>query len=202
MRRRPAASDGWRDLALVALTVLGGAAPAWAEEGKGGMDFGDVGQAIAAMLIFLILLAVLGKWAWKPIATQLRLREQEIADAMARSQKRENESQELLAQYKARLDRADADAQEVLARTRKEAAEVRQSILTTAHDESRKFAEQARQEIEQAKQSAMNELYDVTASLATEMAGKIIHKNLTPEDQGALLQESLEDIRRRASGKA
>jgi F-type H+-transporting ATPase subunit b len=202
MRRRPAASYGWRDLALAALTVLGGAGPAWAEEGKGGMDFGDVGQAIAAMLIFLILLVVLGKWAWKPIATQLRLREQEIADTMARSQKREQESQELLAQYKARLDRADADAQEVLARTRKEAAEARQSILTTAHDESHKFAEQARQEIEQAKQSAMNELYDVTANLATEMAGRIIRKNLSPEDQGELLQESLEDIRRRASGKA
>ncbi|MCY2924432.1 MAG: hypothetical protein NT031_03185, partial [Planctomycetota bacterium] len=43
------------------------AQPALANEGGGGLYFGDLGQALAAVAVFLVLLAILGKWAWKPI---------------------------------------------------------------------------------------------------------------------------------------
>jgi F-type H+-transporting ATPase subunit b len=199
MTGRVAAPRRWLGRVAACTVVLGDAGMLCAGEGQKGFDPGDVGQAVAAMAIFVLLLVVLGKWAWKPIVGQLRQREQEIAETIERAEKREKESQNLLAEYKARLDRAEGDSQEVLARSRKEAAEAREEILTTAREEGQKFADQAKQEIEQAKQTAIHELYDETASLATEMAGRIIRKSLNVEDQRVLLRESLEEIRKNAS---
>lgn len=198
MSCRPAASRRWLGLALAAAPVLLGAGPVLAAEG-GGFDPGDLGQAIAAVVIFFLLLLVLGKWAWKPIVSQLRQREQEIAETVNRAEKREKESQELLAQYKARLDRAEGDSQEVLAKARKGAAEAREEILDAARGEAQKFAEETRQEIDQAKQKALHELHDAAATLATDLAGRILRKTLKPEDHRELLQESLAEIRKNAS---
>lgn len=180
----------------VALTASGALA---SESGGGGFSPGDLGQAIAAIVIFLLLLAVLGKYAWKPIVTQMRQREEDIASALANAEKRQKESQDLLAQYKARLDQAEKDSQDVLAQARKDAGDARDAILNTAHKEAERFTHQARQDIEQAKQSALHELYDATAELATDLAGKIIRKNLRPQDQQDLLKESLADMRKNVS---
>ena len=53
---------------LIATAILLLAPPAAAEEG-GAMYTGDLGQALAEIVIFLLLLAVLGRWAWKPRLT-------------------------------------------------------------------------------------------------------------------------------------
>jgi F-type H+-transporting ATPase subunit b len=191
----------WPRAALIAATVaLAAGAAAAAEEGKAPYP-GDLGQAIAAMVIFLLLLAVLGRWAWKPVVLQLQMREKRIADVIAGAQAREKEAQELLEEHRRRLDRAEADAQGVLERSRQEAAEVRERILAEAREESRRSGDKARQEIDEAKRAALRELYDATAVLATDIASRIIRKNLNPEDHRRLLAESLSDLEQRVAGK-
>jgi len=133
-------------------TALLPVAPALGAEG--GPNVGDIGQAVAAILIFLLLLAVLGRWAWKPIVHQLHSREESIARAINDAQRRDQESQELLKLYRNRLDCAEAEVAEILASGRKEAAVARDQILQAASDEARKSASAARQEIDQARRDA------------------------------------------------
>ena len=183
-------------LTVAAASLLLLAMPAFASAGKeGGFDFGTAGQGIASLLIFGLLLVVLGKYAWKPIVQQLENREKMISDKIEHAIKRQEEAQGLLQQYQARLDQAEAQAAALMSESRKEAAEAREKILQTAIADAQKTNQQLRQEIEQAKQETMRALYDSTASLATEIAGKIIRRNLSVEDQKQILQESLEDIR-------
>ncbi len=188
--------------ALLALLVLAGpvlaAGDAHGAETQG-LQPGDLGQAIASLVIFLVLLVVLGKYAWKPLIAQMQRREQGMADALEQSHARQREAEQLLEDYRAQLARAEADAKDLIAKARAEAVAAREVLLTEAREEARKTSDTMRQDIEQAKREALAELYRTTADLAAEMAGRIVRKTLRPEDHRQLLTESLEEIRRRAA---
>jgi F-type H+-transporting ATPase subunit b len=181
-----------------AVTPLLAAASASAAEG-GSFDFGGLEQPIASLVIFGILLFILGKWAWKPILSQLEAREKKIADTIEQARLRQEEAQKLLAEYQAKLAAAEEQAAALLTQSRKEANTAREKILQHAAEDAQRTAEQLRREIEAAKQEAMREAYDSLGTLATEIAGKIIRRNLRPEDQKRIVEESLQEIRGKVS---
>jgi F-type H+-transporting ATPase subunit b len=178
---------------LAALAWLAG--PALANEGEGGGIYpGDLGQAIASLLIFAGLLAILGRYAWKPILLQLKRREESIAKTLADSQQREQKAQELLAKYAARLDGAASEAAEVIAKARREAAAAGEDLLAHARQEAQTFLVHARQDLQQAKQAALQELYASTAELSTQVAAQVLGKVLDAHEQQRLLDQSLQEI--------
>jgi F-type H+-transporting ATPase subunit b len=186
--------------ALAAIAVAPCAA--WAAEGAGGgIPVGDLGQAVATIVIFLLLLAVLGKWAWKPIVAQLQRREEGIAQTIQHAQEREKQALELLAQYKKQLEAAEAQAAELLSQARRRAAGEQEKLLGQARQESRRLVQSATVEIEQAKIDALRELYDRTAQLAVDVAAKALRQTLRPEDHRRLVEESLREIAQEASPK-
>ena len=187
--------------AMATAAVLLLAAPAMASDagGEKGFQFGDLGQAIAALVIFGILVFILGKWGWKPIVTQLENREKQIADTIANAQTKQQEAERLLEEYRSQLASAQAQAEALMGESRREAATAREQILQAAQADAKKTVQQTLEEIERAKQETLRELYDSTASIATELAGKIIRRNLRVEDQKQILAESLEEIRQKAN---
>ena len=166
-----------------------------AEEGDSKFYPGDLGQAIAAILVFVLLLLVLRRWAWGPIITQLRQREERIAHSLQMADEREKEAQDLEAAYSQRMDQARAEAEQVVAEARKQAAETRDQALAKAKEAAGELIRRAEEEIEAARAEVTQELREKTAGLATDLAEKILGRNLTPDDQNRLLAESLEDIR-------
>lgn len=178
------------------LGIMGIAALA---ESGGDFYFGDVGQAVITIIIFVGLLIVLGRFAWKPIVNQLERREKSIAQSLEQAQQRHKQAESLLEEYKARLDAAAAQAQELLNQARQQAAAAREEVIAAAQAEAHKVSESARGEIERAKLEAVNELYDATARLAAEIAATLIRKNLTADDQQRLMKDSLAEIRTRTA---
>ena len=202
MRYRRSRIETWRGPAMSAGAVFFLAASAVAAESGGIEQYaGTIGQSVAAILVFLVLLVVLGRWAWKPLIRQLQLREKQIADTIAGAEKREKEAMELLEQYRQRLAKAETDAQKVLEESRKQAVAAREQILEHARLEARESTAKAVEEIDSAKRDALGELYDLTAELATDVAARIIKRNLRPEDQRRLVEESLQDLRSRVAGQ-
>lgn len=189
-------------LRLLAVTIVVGlcaVAPAVAAEQTQQETYaGDIGQAIAAMLVFAVLLAILGKFAWKPIIAQLRQREEGVARQLDDAAKRQKESEELLAEYRARLDRAESDAQRLVEDSKKEAARDRQRLLDRARAEAEKHAEQAKRDIEQARRKAVRELHEETAELAAEIASSVLGGSLDDNTRRKLVDDSLEEIRLRS----
>jgi F-type H+-transporting ATPase subunit b len=163
-----------------------------------GLHPGDAGQAVATILVFVVLLLVLRKWAWGPIITQLQQRERAIADAVAKAQKRQTEADDLARHYKTRLESAHAEVEELLAEARREAGEAREQILASAREEAQRTQHLARRELERARREAMKELHGAAAGLATDLAGRLIRRNLTEEEHRRMLNESLEEIRQQA----
>ena len=188
----------WGAGAICVCVVLFGAEAAWAGGGKKFYP-GDLGQAIAAILIFGLLLFVLGKWAWGPIVRQLQDREQDIIETIESTQRQQREAQDLLDQYKGKIENADTEAAEILERSLQNAGVEGEKIIEAARQEARESVKRGLAEIKQAKRQAIREMRDATAELATEIAGCIIDDSLTPQVHNHLVDASIRAIGERAA---
>jgi F-type H+-transporting ATPase subunit b len=185
--------------ALFALTVLALAIPAAAAEAEHGGEApsllaGDLGNSFWTLLIFVTVLVVLGKFAWGPILNTLQARETFIHEALAAAKRDRDEAEARLREYEARLAQARAEASAIVDEGRRDAIVVKQRIEEDAQREADKRLERAKREIQIATETATKELYQLSARLATEMAGKVIGRELTPQDHERLIAESLDGL--------
>jgi len=173
------------------------AAPAFAAEaGEGGLTpfAGDFGTALWTLLIFGIVVFILGRYAWKPVLGGLQARERFIRDSLEEARRDRTEAQARLKEYSERLDRARAEASGIVDEARRDAEAVKRRIESEAAAEANRTIVRARREIELAKEGAVKELYAVSARLTTELAGKILRREISPADHERLIRESIDRL--------
>jgi len=158
---------------------------------------GDIGNFIWTLVIFLILLIVLGKFAWKPILKALQDREKFITDSLATAKKERDDAARMLAEYQAKIDHAREEATAIVEEGKRDAEAVRKRIHGEARGEADAMIARAKREIEIARDDALKALYDQSVMLATTMAGKIVRKQLNAGDHRQLIDESLAEMGRR-----
>ena len=97
-------------------------------------------------------------------------------------------------EYEDRLAQARAEATALVDEGRRDALVTKQRIEEEAQREADKRLERAKREIQIATETATKELYQLSTRLATEMAGKVIGRELTPQDHERLIAESLDGL--------
>src|SRR3954453_1636690 len=181
---------------LATLTTM--ALPALAAEGAGeappSLFAGDIGNSVWTILIFVLVLIVLGKYAWGPILSTLQTRESFIHEALAKAQRSRDEAEARLKQYEERLANARAEASAIVEEGRRDADVVRDRIEAAGKAEADKMVERARREIHLATVTATRELYELSARLATSMAEHVLRRELTPEAHERLISDAIEAI--------
>lgn len=188
--------------AWVAVVLLATGVARAAGSDQGGFDPGDLGQAIIAVVIFLVLLLVLGKFAWGPIIAQLRSREDHIGQSVTHAEKTRTQAEELLARYQARIQGAREEVEQILTAARAEAEKHRQELLVQARQEAERSIKYAKREIAMARDETMQEMREVTARMAVELAQRVLQRELGDDDQDRILRDTLEDIRQHAAEEA
>lgn len=184
-------------LFLVALMLAAPALAAETEHGGGGANnpfAGDLGNALWTVVIFGIVLIVLGKFAWGPILNTLQARETFIRESLETAKRDRDEAEARLREYEERLAQARAEASAIVDEGRRDAIAVKQRIEEDAQLEADKRLERAKREIQIATETATKELYQLSTRLATEMAGKVIGRELTAQDHERLIAESLDSF--------
>jgi F-type H+-transporting ATPase subunit b len=184
-------------LTLTALALAMPAIPALAAEAEHeapSLFAGDLGNSFWTLLIFVVVLVVLGKFAWGPILSNLQARESFIHDALAKAKADRDAAEARLREYEERLAQARAEASGIVDEGRRDAVVVKQRIEEDAKREAEKMIERARREIQIATETATKELYQVAARLATDMAGKVIGREIGPQDHERLIKESLDGL--------
>jgi F-type H+-transporting ATPase subunit b len=160
-----------------------------------GLYFGDVGQAIVAVVIFLLLLAVLGRFAWRPIITQLRQREFHVHDTLKQAERSKEEAADLKEHYERRLDRVEDEAERMLSKSRRDAEAAGEDILAQARQDAEVLLVMARTQATQERQASQAKLEATTVDLATDLAERMLEKQLDTEmDRDELLAQSLDAI--------
>ena len=150
------------------------------------------GLFIIQSVIFLILLFVLGKFAWKPILTALNEREVSIQDAINQAKLAKEEVANLKADNERIIKEAKAERDAIL----KEARELKDKIVGEAKEaaksEGDKMIEQARQSIQMEKAAAMSDIKNQISTLSVNIAESILKQKSDSNDaQNALVDNIL-----------
>jgi len=161
--------------------------------GPNPMAFGP-DLAIFSAVVFLLLLGILGKYAWPQIAAALDERERKIADNIAAAEAKHEESKRLFAAHEAKLTAAAGEVRELLEEARRDAEHTKSRIVAEAKQAAEEERGRAVREIEQAKGSAMQELALMSANLAIDLARKVVREQLTKEKQDQLVREALSKL--------
>lgn len=185
--------------ALAVLFTLALAAPAAAQEGHEAANAnnpfaGDIGNALWTVVIFVLVVVVLGKFAWGPILKGLQARESYILESLEKAKRERTEAEARLKEYEDRLAQARTEATAIVDEGRRDAEVLKNKILEEARHEAEMERERTRREIRIATDTATKELYALSARLATDMAGRIIRKELTPQDHERLIAESIQEL--------
>lgn len=151
----------------------------------------DPDLAIYTAIVFGILVLLLGKFAWKPIAEGLDRRENSILEQISAAERTNAEARNLLAQYEKRLAAAQDEVRTLLDNARRDATQASQEIHAKATVEAEAIKDRALRDIETAKGSALKELAEQSGRLAVDLAGRIIHAELDPARHNRLIEEAL-----------
>lgn len=148
--------------------------------------------AIFTFLVFVGLLLVLTKFAWKPILAGLDKREKTISDQVDGAKRMYDEAKQNLAEYEQKLASVTQQANEILAEARKDAQSAKERILVEAATEAEKQRQRAVADINAAKDAAVRELAQKSADTAVGLAGKIVGRSLKDSDHQNLINESID----------
>jgi F-type H+-transporting ATPase subunit b len=143
---------------------------------------------------FLIVCALLNRFAYKPILNALEARRQRIAESLENAEKIKQQLAEAEARHAEILDRANVEAQKMIGEARAAAAALAQTRQQQAIAEAEQMVAQARQAIALDRDRMMTDLRREVVRLVVDTTGKVTGKVLTAEDQRRLSQEAASQI--------
>jgi F-type H+-transporting ATPase subunit b len=156
----------------------------------------EPGLMIWTILIFIILLLLLKKFAWGPLLKSLKDREQGIKDSIDKAEYLKQEAEKILEENKKMLARADEESRKVLNETKELAEKMRHDLMLKTNEDAAKMIAQAKSEIDREKVAALNTLKDEIANLAVGAASKIIDENLDAGKQKKIIDSFVDKIPR------
>jgi F-type H+-transporting ATPase subunit b len=176
------------------VTLLAVAEGGGEEEGGSFLVSPDIGLMIWTLLVFLIALAILYKYAFPRIGEALDKRQRAIEDSIDTAARTKAEAEELLAEYRERLKEARVQAEDIVTRARKAGDQAEREALEAGRAKREELLQQARRDIQAETSRAIGEIRAEVADLTVLATEKVTRKTLTPEDQRRLVEEALGEL--------
>ncbi len=185
-----------RPLLLSSLLSLATPTLAFAAEegGKPNLLSPNYGVMFWTLLIFIVLLFVLSKYAFKPLIAAVEAREEALEAAITAARTDREAAAKLLAEQQQALDAARAEAQRYIAEGRATSEKLRASMLEETKVAQQELLERARRDIEGEKVRAIAELRREAVDLALAGASKLISRNLDDASNRKLVEDFLASI--------
>ncbi|MBK6488111.1 MAG: F0F1 ATP synthase subunit B [Gemmatimonadetes bacterium] len=185
-----------RPLLRSSLLVLAMPSLAAAAEGGGKVDLlsPNGGVMFWTLLIFILLLVVLSRFAFKPLIAAVEARENALEAALASAKRDREEAAKLLAEQLANLEAARAEAQRFIAEGRATSEKLKLSMLEETKAAQQELLDRARRDIDGEKSRAIAELRREAVDLALAGAGKLIERNLDDAGNRKLVEDFLASI--------
>jgi F-type H+-transporting ATPase subunit b len=157
--------------------------------------------AIWTLVVFLGLLAVLGKFAWGPLVQALHSREEHLEHCLLQSEKARNDAEQLLADHRKLMAEADDKVRAILYQAQRDAQSSATEILRQAQADADASRERATRDIATARDQALADIWGQAANVAVSVAGKVLGKNLGEDDRRRLLDQAIAELPSAPDGK-
>lgn len=172
-------------------------------EAGGGTSFIDLPArwdlSIYTLIVFGLLFWLLSRFAWPKIQEGLQKREEAIAAARDEAIIARREAEELRVKLQADMAQAQDQVRQLLEEARRDAEALRVREREAGEKDAQLERERAKREIEQAKETALKEIYHYVVELAAMMSEKSLGRNISAEDHKRLLDESLAELSKMTS---
>ena len=154
----------------------------------------DPGLFIWTILTFLVLLGLLGKFAWKPLLAALDSRHELIKNSLDDADKAKQELERLQQDSREIISEALVEAQSIVAKSRSEAEKLKGEMRQKAKEEADSIVRSAEKQIQVETEKAIAEIRGEVVDLSLLVASRLVKKNLSKEDNQSLIEESLKQI--------
>ena len=182
-------------LASATLAVLS-ASPLLAQEPEHKVDLlsPNTGVMFWTLVIFVVLLIILSRFAFKPLTAAVEAREKALEDLITNAKRDREEAQRLLAEQQRALDASRADAQRVIADARSTGEKLRNEMLEQTKQQQHEILERARAEIDTERKRAIADLRREAVDLALVGASKVVERNLDDQTNRKLVESFLSTV--------
>lgn len=183
-------------VAGASLALVAAPAVAQAEESAVGADIliPKMAEFIPALIAFLVILVVLSKLVWPSVLGMMEKRQEKIKSDLDEAERSKIKAAEEAKSYEAKILDAHHEADQIVAKAKKEAEEVRSAVLAKAQREAADIIAKAHGAVDSERHKAMIELSSSVVDLSVEIASKIIGNDLSEEEQRRLAEKYLAEV--------
>jgi F-type H+-transporting ATPase subunit b len=154
----------------------------------------DPGLFIWTILTFLVLLALLAKFAWRPLLQALDSRQESIRKSLDDAKQAKQELERLQTESAEIVRQARVEAESIVTRSRADAERLREEIKQKARTEADGIVKNAERQIQLETGRALQQIRREAVDLSVMIASKLIQRNLTREDNERLIEEALKQV--------
>jgi F-type H+-transporting ATPase subunit b len=156
----------------------------------------DIGTIFWMLLMFIIVMVILKKFAWVPILTALATREKKIEDSIRSADLAKEEMEKMRADNELIMAQARKERDDMLKETKQASDQLMVAARDKAGEEAKKIVASAREQIKHEKTAAIAEIRGQVASLSVDIAEKILREKLkSSKEQQDLVEKLLDDIK-------
>jgi F-type H+-transporting ATPase subunit b len=150
--------------------------------------------AVTSLVVFTIFFLVLAKKVWPTILKGLDDRQNKIREEIESAEEARAKADAALKEYEESLASARKEAAETIAQAKADAKAVADDLRSRNEADLAEMKERATRDIAAAKRAAITELHGEAATLAAEIATRILKREISAEDQRQLVEESLQQL--------
>jgi F-type H+-transporting ATPase subunit b len=151
----------------------------------------DLGTSAWTFIIFLVLLAVLTKWAFPPILGYAQAREERIQESLDEARDAREEAQQALEEQRRELAAAREESQQIIAQGKQDAENVRQELLNRVKEEQQEIVDRAKREIEREREQALESIRREAVELSIAAASHLVGRKLDADEDRRLVRDFL-----------
>lgn len=157
----------------------------------------DPGLFIWTILTFLVLVGLLAKFAWRPLLEALERRQAAIAKSLEDAQLAKQELERLQVQSAEMMRQARVEAEAIVSRSRADAEALREELKQRSRAEAAAIVKNAEQQIQLETARAIQQIRHEAVDLSVTIASKILKRQLSKEDNAALIEDTLKQVEAR-----
>ncbi|MBI4266620.1 MAG: F0F1 ATP synthase subunit B [Acidobacteria bacterium] len=157
----------------------------------------DPGLFIWTILTFLVLVALLARFAWRPLLAALERRQASIAKSLDDAQRAKQELERLQQESAQIVKAARVEAEAIVSRSRSDAEQLRDDIKQKSRAEAAAIVSNAERQIQLETARALQQIRREAADLSVAIASKILQRSVSKADHEGLIEETLKQVEAR-----
>ena len=149
---------------------------------------------LSQAITFVIALAIVWKFGWKPLTQFIRDRQDKVKKTIEDAENTRQAITKLEAEYRAKLEKVEQKSAELISIARQEGVKAREEIVRTAHEEAAALQKKAREQLEADRNRIMKEMRSEIIGLSMTIAEKALHEPIADKVHNQKFQEILEEL--------